>query len=555
MAYLNEATKQIMQQLRLKGGVEAVTLSGARTLNAKDANILFLNPDGANRNITLPAEETSDGLFFIIKSEAATAFNLVILDDAGSTIVTINQDEWAIVACDGTTWRDVPLSALSDYLATANAWTAAQTFQNVLFGAASELTIASGAIAATRSYHTVDTEADAASDDLDDITGLAAGEILFVTPAHTDRSIVLRHAVGANKIATLGGRNITLAETTDWALLMGNGTQATVIAASTLVDGLLGADNAWTGAQTFRNLIVAAGNELTIASGAVAATRSHHTVDTEGDAASDDLDDITGLGAGELLLLTAAHTDRSVVLRHAIGANKIATLGARNITLAEVTDWVLLVGNGTQATVIACSTLADGILAASNTWTGPQAFQAAITTTDGVVGGTARAVGGRAAVITAAGTSHTASTDEAVLASYSIPANTIKAGTVVKCRFHARVTADNGGTTLTGRLRIGATTLTGTELIASSAVDTSSGHVFIGEFTLIGRAAPGAAAAVVGVGSFQQPGAAGGALVTAKLDTTNFATNGALLLELTADWSAADANAVQAEIFVVEVIG
>ena len=31
--------------------------------------------------------------------------------------------------------------------------------------------------------------------------------------------------------------------------------------------------------------------------------------------------------------------------------------------------------------------------------------------------------------------------------------------------------------------------------------------------------------------------------------------SGALRLELTADWSAADANAVQAEIFVVEVIG
>lgn len=179
----------------------------------------------------------------------------------------------------------------------------------------------------------------------------------------------------------------------------------------------------------------------------------------------------------------------------------------------------------------------------------------AMTTTDGVSSGTARKIGGVASCITAAGTSHTNSTDEAVLASYTIPANTIKAGTFVRCRFLARVTADNGATTLTGRLRLGATTLTGTELIVSSAVDTGSGHIFEGEFVLVGRAAPGAAAAVVGCGSFADPGAAGGTRITANLNSTNFATNGALRLELTADWSAADANAVQAEIFVVEVIG
>jgi hypothetical protein len=247
--FQNAALRALTSQLRLVGGVEAITLSDTRTLTAKDANILFLDPDGANRNVDLLAEDQAEGLSFLIKNTASGAFNLVVRDDAGSTVTTINQDEWALVACDGTTWRAMNLSALADYLATANAWTAAQTFQNLIFGAASELTIASGAVAATRSYHTIDTEADAASDDLDDITGLGAGELLLVTPAHTDRSVVLRHAIGANKIATLGARNITLAETTDWALLIGNGTQATVIAASTLADGILAAANIWTAAQ------------------------------------------------------------------------------------------------------------------------------------------------------------------------------------------------------------------------------------------------------------------------------------------------------------------
>lgn len=178
-----------------------------------------------------------------------------------------------------------------------------------------------------------------------------------------------------------------------------------------------------------------------------------------------------------------------------------------------------------------------------------------VTTTDGVASGTARVLGGRVDVDTANGTAHTNSTDEAVLTSYSIPANTIKAGTIVKVKFCARVSADAGATTLTGRLRLGATTLTGTVLIQSGAVDTSTNFLFMGEFTLVGRAAPGAAAAVVGMGWYCDPAAIGGTALTANLATTNFATNGALLLELTADWSAADANSIRSEIWEVEIVG
>jgi uncharacterized protein YuzE len=178
-----------------------------------------------------------------------------------------------------------------------------------------------------------------------------------------------------------------------------------------------------------------------------------------------------------------------------------------------------------------------------------------ITTTDGVASGTARVIGGKVAAITAAGTAHTGSTTEAVLASTSLPASTIKAGTVVRVRGLAKVTEDTGATTLTMRLRFGTTTLTGTALITSTATDTADNNVFPFEFTLCGRAAPGAAAAVVGFGTFAEPAAPGGAMLSAELAATNFATNGALLLELTADWSAADANSVQAEVWVVEVIG
>jgi len=102
--------------------------------------------------------------------------------------------------------------------------------------AASELTIASGVVAATQLVHSIDTEADAASDDLDSITGGQAEQMVLVRPASAARTVVIKHAIGANKIATPGGISISLAEATDWALLMYNGTQWSVVGSSALVD-------------------------------------------------------------------------------------------------------------------------------------------------------------------------------------------------------------------------------------------------------------------------------------------------------------------------------
>lgn len=66
----------------------------------------------------------------------------------------------------------------------------------ITFTDAGELTIATGAVTATGSYHTIDTESDAASDDLDTINGGVAGRELFVQAEHTDRTVVVKHNTG-----------------------------------------------------------------------------------------------------------------------------------------------------------------------------------------------------------------------------------------------------------------------------------------------------------------------------------------------------------------------
>lgn len=83
-------------------------------------------------------------------------------------------------------------------------------------------------------------------------------------------------------------------------------------------------------------------NELTIASGAITITGGNHTVDTEGDAASDDLETITGLADGEILFITAADASREVVIKH--GSGNIRLNGGIDFALDNLEKGVLFIG-------------------------------------------------------------------------------------------------------------------------------------------------------------------------------------------------------------------
>lgn len=79
-------------------------------------------------------------------------------------------------------------------------------------------------------------------------------------------------------------------------------------------------------------------SELTIASGAITVTGSHHTVDTESDASTDDLDTINGGNTGDILLLEPVNSARTIVVKH--GSDNIRT-GA-DVTLDDIDDNILL---------------------------------------------------------------------------------------------------------------------------------------------------------------------------------------------------------------------
>ena len=88
-------------------GREVRALGGNITLAKKSSPLHYLDPAGAGRDVTLPAEADSKGLLFFLVNTADAAEDLTIKDDGASTIGIIGQNEIGILVCDGTTWKSM----------------------------------------------------------------------------------------------------------------------------------------------------------------------------------------------------------------------------------------------------------------------------------------------------------------------------------------------------------------------------------------------------------------------------------------------------------------
>jgi len=82
---------------------------------------------------------------------------------------------------------------------------------------ATSLVIASGSITITGDAHWIDTEASAASDDLDTIVGGDTDRLLYLSAAHDARTVVIKHSTG--NILCVGNADITLDDAHDFAVL------------------------------------------------------------------------------------------------------------------------------------------------------------------------------------------------------------------------------------------------------------------------------------------------------------------------------------------------
>ena len=89
------------------------------------------------------------------------------------------------------------------------------------FGAAPELTIVGGAITATGTYHRVDTQSDASTDDLGTINGGTEGDLLILRAENSSRTVVCKDAVGNLSMA---GGDFTLSHVDDKIMFIYDGT-------------------------------------------------------------------------------------------------------------------------------------------------------------------------------------------------------------------------------------------------------------------------------------------------------------------------------------------
>ncbi len=96
--------------------------------------------------------------------------------------------------------------------------------------------------------------------------------------------------------------------------------------------------------------------ELTISDGEITIAYSHHSIDTEGNAASDDLVTINGGEEGRVVLIRPASGERTVILKH--GTGNIYSPSGLDITLDDESDYCLLVYDGENWCAIATGTAA-----------------------------------------------------------------------------------------------------------------------------------------------------------------------------------------------------
>ncbi len=151
----------------------------------------------------------------------------------------------------------------------------------------------------------------------------------------------------------------------------------------------------------------------------------------------------------------------------------------------------------------------------------------------------------------AAGTALTNSTTETVLGSYEIPANGLQAGKVYTLSGAVVATATNSTDTLRIRVRVGPTTLTGTVVADSGAVDVANGDVVAWSLTATVRNTGGTSVVIVS-GFCSAPGAEGTATARVAFESLSIDSAVAQKIEATGVWSVANAgNSCRCDAFTV----
>jgi hypothetical protein len=130
--------------------------------------------------------------------------------------------------CNGSSWYSFGYTG--EAFASDGSYTGDNTFSaKVSYPDSGELTIASGAITPTGVFHTIDTEADASSDDLDTISGGVDGQVLILRQEDDARDVTITEA---GNIVLPESSSVSLRDTKDTATFIYDGSLSKWVAVS-----------------------------------------------------------------------------------------------------------------------------------------------------------------------------------------------------------------------------------------------------------------------------------------------------------------------------------
>jgi hypothetical protein len=182
---------------------------------------------GAHRFLVLREEDVTHNITITNAGNISTPDGNVLLYNGNAVMLF----QWT-----DTTWIVISVAKLGNGFTMTGAidfdGNDATDVGTLKFNTLLDLTIAAGVIAVTDTYHRVDTEAAAATDDLDSATGGAVGDILIIVPNNDTHTVVVKHAVGADLFFLQNGLDFTMDTNKHTLVCRYNGTQWIEIARS-----------------------------------------------------------------------------------------------------------------------------------------------------------------------------------------------------------------------------------------------------------------------------------------------------------------------------------
>ncbi len=185
--------------------------SGIYIVNRKSAGLYISNGTSWDRLGNIPAFFSDTNLKFYNGADNTKQLGLDLSNITTSTTRTINAPDRDLdlsnPTFDGLTSEDV-INVNDTTQSTSSSTGSIQTnggigvakninvggFVNL--GSPIALTISSGEITANKSFHQIDTEGNAPTDDLDTINGGSSGAILILKTRNNNRDVVVKHGVG-----------------------------------------------------------------------------------------------------------------------------------------------------------------------------------------------------------------------------------------------------------------------------------------------------------------------------------------------------------------------